>query len=195
MGNMKKPINLLGNENGSALIIAVIIMTAILIIGMFATNNTVTELQIAGTDLRFKQAFYEADGGTEYGAQLLENNIECIGFNSTINSDIATGTITVNDIDFWQNDTTGQTAFSFSEVPNATDPITNIDITASNTTFGPGGAIQMASGYEGVGKSAGAGGAIILYKIISDRQKKGASAAKVSIEWRHVIGQEDDCKY
>ena len=81
MGNMKKPIDILGNENGSALIIAVIIMTAILIIGMFATNNTVTELQIAGTDLSFKQAFYEADGGTEYASQLLENNIECIGFN------------------------------------------------------------------------------------------------------------------
>jgi len=186
-------MDILDNENGSVLLISVMIMGIILIFGLFASQNTNTELKIAGSDLQFKQAFYEADGGTEYSAQLLEDNIACYGFDKTGIFDI--GSITVNNDAFWSNDTAGQTAFFFPKNSLATGSRTNVDITAISTTFGQGGAIQMASGYEGVGKSAGAGGVIMLHKIISDRQKNGKSAAKVSIEWRHVVGREDECKY
>ncbi len=190
---MKQPTDILSNENGSALMIVLLIMVAILIMGIFSTQETTTELQIAGADLQVKKAFYEADGGTEYGAQLLEENIACYGFDPAETYPIDIGKIKVNDDDFWSNTTVGQTAFYY---PNdASDPRTNIQIVNEGTTFGIGGAVQMTSGYEGIGKSAGSGGAKITFTVSSIRQKNNRNAGRVTVQWRHVIGQTNDCRY
>ena len=71
------------NEEGFALITALMIMLLLTILGIAANRNTVTELQIAGNDRLHKQTFYDADGGTEYGAEVLEQNIACLEFASS----------------------------------------------------------------------------------------------------------------
>ena len=51
------------NENGSALIVAVLILLLCTTIGIFATNTSTIEIQISGNDRLHKITFYGADSG------------------------------------------------------------------------------------------------------------------------------------
>jgi hypothetical protein len=66
---------------------------------------------------------------------------------------------------------------------------------AGETTMLPGGALQMAAGYEGKGKGAGGGGVAKIMDIYS--QYKGAlnSESIILFGWRHLVGSEGDCIY
>jgi hypothetical protein len=78
--------------------------------------------------------------------------------------------------------------------PDATTPRTMISFDG-NTQLASGGAIQMAAGYERTGKSAGSGGALMVYDITTRRVGLGNSEAIVHQQWRHVVGSEGPCKY
>ncbi len=69
---MKPTLHHMNNQNGSAMVIALIIMALLTIIGHLATRSTSLEVQVATNDLRHKQAFYTADGISEMAAELLE---------------------------------------------------------------------------------------------------------------------------
>lgn len=56
----------------------------------------------------------------------------------------------------------------------------------------PGGSLQMAAGYERLGKSAAGGGAVRGYDIISRYRGIGSSEAVVVLGWDHLIGTEYD---
>lgn len=72
---------LLFKNNGSAAIIMAVLLLAVLtIIGIASINNSTTETGIATNDMIYKDAFTEADGGSEVGRELLEQNIACLGF-------------------------------------------------------------------------------------------------------------------
>lgn len=51
------------NENGSTLIVAVLILLLCTTIGIFATNTSTIEIQISGNDKFHKITFYGADSG------------------------------------------------------------------------------------------------------------------------------------
>ena len=63
---MKQPDFILRNEKGSTLIVALMILVLLTLIGIAATNTSTTEIQIAGNDKAYKQAFYNADGGVSW---------------------------------------------------------------------------------------------------------------------------------
>lgn len=56
----------------------------------------------------------------------------------------------------------------------------------------PGGALQMAAGYERLGKSSAAGGAMRTYDIISKHRGTSNSEAVMVLGWDHLIGTEYD---
>lgn len=62
-----------GNENGSVMLIALLIMALLTIIGVSAINDTTTELQIARNDAIYKINFFRADGSARQAVQMLEN--------------------------------------------------------------------------------------------------------------------------
>lgn len=62
-----------GNENGSVMLIALLIMALLTIIGVSAINDTTTELQIARNDAIYKINFFQADGSARQGVQMLED--------------------------------------------------------------------------------------------------------------------------
>ena len=68
--------SIVNNKRGSALVIALLMLVVLTLIGISATTTTTFELQIAGNDKLFKRAFYAADGATEMGGELIEQNIE-----------------------------------------------------------------------------------------------------------------------
>ena len=75
------------------------------------------------------------------------------------------------------------------------DIVADVVVQRLVTKMGEGGASQMAAGYEGKGKAAGAAGAHIAYDIVSGHVGPFNSQAMVRLQWRHVIGQEGPCLY
>lgn len=59
----------------------------------------------------------------------------------------------------------------------------------------PGGALQMAAGYEGKGKGSASGGVAKIVDIYSIYNGELNSQSCVVIGWRHLVGTEGDCIY
>jgi len=197
MKPIRHPID---NQNGSAMVIALIIMALLTIIGHLATRSTRLELQTATNDLRHKQAFYTADGISEMAAELLEQNVACSTGFTTLQRG---GLIEVMVDDFWKNNLVANRLPSDAvrdvripllppNGPDDTQPHTNI-VYGGSTGFGTGSALQIAAGYEGKGKSIAGGGAIMVFEQSVQHRGNFNSEACVQTQWRHVIGEEGIC--
>ena len=192
MKNQKSPLS---NQTGAAIVIVLMVLAISILIGVTAISTSNTELQIATQDARHKIAFYAADGGTEYGAEIVEQNIACPGgFSSS-----TLGTLEVDNSLLWLNASASRPSDASRDIYfptgySAGEPHTNLTV-GGVTTLAAGGAIQMAAGYEGKGKGAPSGGAHIVYDIFSEHIGRFNSKALVLLQWRHVIGQEGACLY
>ena len=71
-----KALAIIKNNQGSALVVALLMLVVLTLIGISATTTTTSELQISGNDKLYKTAFYAADTATEMTGELLEQNIE-----------------------------------------------------------------------------------------------------------------------
>jgi hypothetical protein len=78
---MKKTINRLENQEGFVLIAALLILLVLTVMGIAVNRGTMTEWRIAMNDREQKETFYEADAATELMAEVLVQNIACMGFN------------------------------------------------------------------------------------------------------------------
>jgi len=199
------------NESGSVLIIALLILVLLTIIGISASTTSTIDIQIAGNEKLYKIAFYAADGGTELAHELLEENICCpTGFSTDVIPP-GTGKIKIEDdtdinlspipLAFWQNELLSgsipddtQRHVYFPSTYTSPDPHTNLTFNG-NTKLSTGSALQMAAGYEGKGKGTAGAGGYIIYDIYSQHKGKAKSESIVTIEWRHMIGQEGSCNY
>jgi PilX N-terminal len=206
---MHDTLKVLKNEQGSLILITVVILMVLTVIGISMTTTTSIELQIAGNDKLIKTAFYEADGAIDVGAEVIEQNLGCVGApggftedvigdDSSESSDTSTA-IRMDNLSVWQN--TSATApsdtnrdFHFPDGYAAGDPHTNLTA-GGNTVLSTGAAIQMVAGYEGKGKGAGGGGGYIAYDLYSQYLGVSNSESVIMVQWRHVIGQEGACNY
>ena len=196
---MKLTLKHMDNQNGSAMVIALIIMALLTIIGHLATRSTSLEVQTATNDLRHKLAFYTADGTTELAAELLEQNVACsLGFTDLTRGD-PTPFIQVLTHDFWKNN------FDANRLPSDTvrdvriplgndntQPHTNI-VYGGTTGFGSGSALQIAAGYEGKGKSIAGGGAFMVFEQMVQHRGNFNAEACIRTQWRHILGEEGIC--
>jgi len=187
---MMKVFSILKNEEGSALIVALLVLVILTLVGIGANNTTSTDIQIARNEKFHKIAFYAADGGTEAGIELVEQGIDERDW--TDNS--GHGNCYVTNGDFFLNPD-----LAINEVPSdanrdiytpsgyaAGDPHTNLKI-GSNTTLSTGGAVQMISGYGGTGFGSAGGGAWVTYDIRSQHQGLDNSESVVNMIWRHLL--------
>jgi len=195
---MGQTFSTLKNEQGSVLVVALMILVLLTIIGISASTTSTIDIQIAGNEKFHKISFYAADGGTQAGIELLEQNVSCpLGFSiepKTI------GNAEVTNDDFWQDENPPTNPFPSDTERDIHIPIsdavphTNLTI-FGNTQLSTGSAIQMAAGYEGKGKGAGGAGGYIIYDIYSQHKGQAKSESIVNIQWRHLIGQEGTCMY
>ena len=138
--------------------------------------------------------------------------------------EIIEGQIMVKNLRFWRNESAGDPAIdrddtTFSSAaaglpdradeypgidayyPPDFDPATNPDAPLTTISvggaarFSKGSAIQMAAGYEGLGKGAGAGGASIIYDVYVQRYGAENSEGLHTIEWVHKLGFGGTCQY
>ncbi len=70
---MQKITSIINNQQGSVILIAVIILAMLTIIGISATNTSNTEMKITTNALLYNVAFYTADAGIEAGRAVLNN--------------------------------------------------------------------------------------------------------------------------
>ena len=71
---MKKMISILKNEEGSVIVMALIVLVALTMIGIISTDNTVVELQIVRNETIYRQNFYRAESAVIDGAQVMEDS-------------------------------------------------------------------------------------------------------------------------
>jgi hypothetical protein len=70
---MKNIISNLQCDNGSVMVVALIMLTLLTIIGVAAISTSTTEVQISANEQLHKIAFYAADAGLEVGRQVLND--------------------------------------------------------------------------------------------------------------------------
>ncbi len=70
---MKTPNLIFKNEQGSTIIVAMLVLVFLTIVGIAATNTSIFESQIVGNEHRYQIDFYVADSGWKEGAMWLES--------------------------------------------------------------------------------------------------------------------------
>ncbi len=77
-----------GNERGFALVAAMLALVVLTLIGLAAMNTSIFEKEISQNINLAEKTFYGADGGSEVGIQMIEQNLSCPkGFTGTGLSD------------------------------------------------------------------------------------------------------------
>ena len=70
---MKKTTLILKNEQGSAIIVAMLVLLLMTIIGVAATQNSIMELTIVRNDLLYKDQLLNAEGAAMEAVQFIDN--------------------------------------------------------------------------------------------------------------------------
>jgi len=65
---------LLKNDDGSVLVLALIMLVLLTLLGIAASRTSSIDIQISGNDIIYKQNLYMAEAGAMEAAQKLENN-------------------------------------------------------------------------------------------------------------------------
>ena len=70
---MQKITSITNNQQGSVIIMAIIILAMLSIIGIAATSTSTTEVQVSTNAMLHNIAFYTVDSGIEAGRAALNN--------------------------------------------------------------------------------------------------------------------------
>ena len=180
------------NEHGFIMVWVLLLLVVVTLLGIAGVSTSIFEDQMAGNEALHKQAFYEADGGTQNGLFLLFHNISCIdGFSD----DVVDGNIAIEpgSSNFWMsNNLLGGSAMA-SDVDRDFYYPSDYEVTGSPHTNGringitklmTGANLPMMAGYEGKGKALGADGAFLLYDVKAEYQGYRNSRSCVSIQYR-----------
>lgn len=186
----KKKSGIHNNEDGYILILSLIILLMLTVIGISSQSTTSIEIQIAGNDRSHKMAFYAADGGTEGGIEVLEQNIDIGGFAAT--DDLDPVIIDGASLSFYTNTEGTDTENTPSatnwdvQIPNLGEYTAYIKI-YGNTQLSTGSALQLAAGYEGKGKGVAGGGGYVAYEVRSFSEGPANTQSRVMHRWRHLL--------
>ena len=70
---MLKTVSVLKNEEGSVIVMAVMFMALLTIVGLAASNVSITEVQVVTSELIYQRNFYQAEAAAMEAAERLEN--------------------------------------------------------------------------------------------------------------------------
>jgi hypothetical protein len=198
---MKTKRNMISDDEGTVIVLIILVIALITLVGISSIDTSTKEMQTATNDVQHKIAFYIAEGGLDIASELLEQNLACPSGFTEDEEDLGEatiGTTRVTELDFWKNTAMSDPSDGNRDLffPNnyGSGPHTNVKM-AGSTVQGVGSALQMAAGYEGKGKGAAGGAGHIVYDIHVQHLGRSNTTSELMIQWRHVIGYEEDCKY
>ena len=96
---MKKPISILKNEQGSAIVVAMLVLLLLTIIGVSATQNSITELAIVRNDLLYKDQRFKAEGAAMEAVQWIENIADTVLQDDTATTELSKFDINLSTFD------------------------------------------------------------------------------------------------
>jgi hypothetical protein len=203
------------SQHGTAIVMAMIILMVLSVIGIYAVSTSTVETKIAGVEQGFQEAFYTADAGEPIGTyvtkQILHFDPQNAGdLANALGTQFPSGVVQnpnlygsagklftnlTRDLSEPHPDTgSGATAdiiaaLADSEklgLPAYVQLLIKIDRLRSVTM--PGGGVEFASGYEGVGLGGG-GGVGVIYDVdsVGIYGLRGAGS-RVSLGYRYVPG-------
>jgi Tfp pilus assembly protein PilX len=166
-------MNRLRNEEGMILITVILLLAIVTLLGVMAINTSTIDIQIFGNVKRASTAFSGAEAGTDVVVPVIERTIAA----GVLDPDsIPDGTLDTTNLG---NEITGGSNYdSDTAAGNPDITITSlggvevqVDVDRMYSYNLPGGAMEFASGYEGVGAAAAGGGIGVLYKVTSQGKK------------------------
>jgi Tfp pilus assembly protein PilX len=178
-----------GSERGSALAIAMLVLVLLTLIGTYALRSTDIEIQIAGNERLYQQAFYGAEAGAEFTHRLIwdAHGADAV---PTVGASVQTHASLYDEImDYATGNNDRQTdspTFNPDIHVDLTDTLAaDIDLD-SDTGYLPGSAIQFAAGYEGIGVGAATGGIGKYYVVQSRSNGPRDSAVLIETLYQYV---------
>lgn len=180
---MKSLLTRVTNEEGSILVIALLMLALLTLIGVGATRTTRMEVRVAGNDECHKIAFYCADSGVYATPKLISAAID-----GGAVQDVSSGSYTPDDDAFYRE------VLGFDNWDAATDIQfiigelhADVDVNRTGQQGLPGGGVEFASGAEGIGVGS-AGGVAVFYDIDSFGYGPNSSVSRVTGVYRKVVG-------
>ena len=171
------------DQEGSALIIALLIMVMLTIMGLAVTSTTEIDVQISKNDQFHKRAFYNADSGIYATPKVIT---ECLTEGSEVTISGVTylgsgGSFFEEIMGFDPHDADKDLRFVLSGF--------NVDVDVNRTGQYNlvGGGVEFGSGAEGIGVGS-AGGVAILYEMDSTGNGPAGSQAAIVAHYRKIIG-------
>ena len=212
----RKLLQVLSNRHGSVINVALLILILIFLVGIGLSRLSTTDIKIANNIKRDITTFYEADAGLDAAAEVIEQNMLCgtIGFKDTptgtdslpAGEEIINGFFYINKLDFGTDNRRNEAFIPSIDssdadfyyppgdyVANPADPHTNIKL-GGRISFARGSAIQMAAGYEGLGKGAAGKGFNYLFDVYAQRIGGNNSSAIHFMQYVY-IDSGGSCNY
>lgn len=177
-------------EDGMVLVVVLLVMSILSLAGAAAMNTSSLGLQISYNNRVYKQAFYAADGGIETSPKIIRHYIleqedpevgalaidsqlydEIMGYNEALGGDSVIAATPSWDLkgNFGNNNYI-------------------LDIDRLGVSYAPGGAVEFAAGYEGVGAGS-TGGVWVIYGLDAVGTAVNDNAnARVDAQYRYVVG-------
>ena len=180
---MKVSFRQLRDEEGSVILVALLVLMILTLIGISATNTSQVEIQIAGNQKFHDIAFYHADSGIYSTPKLisacLDNGAEPIVAGITYLGSSGTFYREVMGYDAHDSDRDIRLPLGGFNV--------DVDVNRMGQETLPGAGAEFASGAEGVGAGS-AGGVALLYGMDSLGQGPSSSLSNVDAVYRKVVG-------
>lgn len=195
-------------EEGFVMVWSLLIIVVLMLLGTFGISTSIFESQMAANDALHKQAFYQADGGTEIGLDMLRQNINCIsGFGA--DAFPATGgdggIVLVGDVNFWVNnfepdgiDPASDANRDFYYPADAAGPHTNVKLNGLTYQYDAASQIGL-DGYSGLGTTIAQLGAGLEYEInaqyVGERNTEASICTKYRVDNQFANSPAGDCLY
>ncbi len=191
------PSTIIKNEDGSALIFAILILALLTLIGISATTTSTIEVQIAGNDKFHKMAFYGADSGVYTIPKVISRALdEHATPGNLVNHTY--GAFTYLDTGTDDDGSSGSTFYRelAGFAPNDTSPDikfalggddVEVDVERDRAENLVGGGAEFASGSEGLGAGS-TGGVAIFYDLDSFGSGPSNSLSNIGAVYRKVVG-------
>jgi len=171
------------SEDGSLLVVALLILAILTLIGTMAATGSKTEVQIAGNHKLYNIAFQLADSGVYATPKLItasfETGIEQSGPGIAYLG--AAGTFYREIMGYDAHDTDRDIRFII-----AGDSV-DVDVNRIGQETLPGSGAEFASGAEGSGVGS-SGGVAILFDMDSLGQGPSSSLSNITAVYRKVVG-------
>ena len=180
---MDSAVKTRSGENGSVLVVALMILVLLTVMGISATKTSEIEIQIAGNEQFHKVAFYNADSGIYTTPKVISQCLDS-GTDSTITNITylgTSGTFFREIMGYNGYDADRDLRFSLGGFD------IDVDVDRAGVQNIAGGGVEFASGAEGVGVGS-AGGVAILYDMDSLGNGPSAAQSNVTAVYRKVVG-------